>query len=522
MPGEAYPAMIAGLREPRAYPHPTRDIEVKETHISWVVLTGEFAYKIKKPVNFGFLDFSDLAKRGFYCQEEIRLNQRYAPDIYLSVEPIGGSADQPIVGASDPLLDYAVKMRQFDQRGIFKSLLASRQLGTLHIDRTAELIAELHCGAEHQKREAGLGSAGVIRRAVEETFCALSQRAADPEERARLVVLGAWAEDRFRQLAPFLEERRQQGYVRECHGDLHLGNLVWLNGRPVPFDCIEFDPALRWIDVVSEIAFLGMDLEVCGAGILAARFLNRYESLTGDYAGLRLWDYFRLYRALVRAKVSRLGISDTVRPDCSVQLTEDSFRYLAYAEKLTVPRQPRLFIMRGLSGSGKSFLAEEVASQWPAIWLRSDIERKRICPDPDAGHRYSDALTAETYTRLLDLTTTLLEAGLSVIVDATFLRRHQRTEQRALAERLRTPFTIIDVETPLDVIEQRIAERQSGNLEPSEATIAVARSQHQFAEQLTDDERLHVVRVDGQHPGLPDLILQLRALPGQASLGAEV
>lgn len=510
--------MIAGLRAPRAYPHPTDAIEVVETHISWIVLTGEFAYKIKKPVNLGFLDFSDLARRRFFCQEELRLNRRFAPDIYLSVEPIGGPTGQPKVGCSEPLLDYAVKMRQFDQRGMFLSLLAAEKLGTTHIDRTADAIAEIHrAAARRVAPEQRLGSAEVVRRAVDETFRALFLRASDSEERGRLAGLAEWAEYQLARLTPFMEDRRQRGFVRECHGDLHLGNLVWVGGRPVPFDCIEFDPALRWIDIVSEIAFLGMDLEARGAPALAYRFLNRYETLTGDYAGLRLWDYFRLYRALVRAKVSRLSMDHNANPRRIQELTEDHRRYLDYAESVTERRQPRLFITHGLSGSGKSFVAEALATQWPAIWLRSDIERKRICVEPDPDYRYSAAITQETYARLCDLAATLLEAGQSVIVDGTFLRRHQRAAPRALADRQGAPFTIIDIRTPLDVIEQRIVERTSKTPDPSEATIEVVRSQCQLAEEMTEDELLSAVQVDGRDPALPELIRSLRGQSGRSA-----
>lgn len=510
MASDSLPALYQSLLDPAAYPHPTESISVLETHISWVILTGRYAYKLKKPVDFGFVDFSTLARRQHFCEEEIRLNRRFAPDLYQCVVPITGTAERlRIEGGGDPV-DFAVKMRQFDQRCLFDRLVADGRLGPRDVDVIADVTATFHLATASAHTNDRRGTAQAVRTATEETFSHLLQLASDDAEHRTITELADWHRQQIDRLAPLIEQRRRLGCVRECHGDLHLGNVVLIDGRPTPFDCIEFNPALRWIDVVSDVAFLAMDLEVKGARAFAYRFMNRYEAITGDYAGLRLWDYFRMYRAMVRAKVCRLTMAQRPNASRTPGLLAEYRAYLEFGGRLVAPRSPWLVITHGFSGSGKSFIAEALSEQLPSIWLRSDIERKRLCPTGATENRYAPAMTRQTYSRLCRLAATLIEAGLSVIVDATFLQRWQRQLIQDLADATSVPLVILDIQTPTIVLESRIRSRALHGNGPSEATVKVLHMQRSARQDFTEQERSRVLVVDGSDPDIDALTLRLR------------
>jgi len=300
------PPLFAALLDPACYPHPVAGVRVLETHISWVLLTGEYAYKIKKPVGLGFLDFSSLELRRHYCEEELRLNRRLAPELYLDVVEIRGTPGAPRIGGEGPLLEYAVRMREFPQAALASRALASGAFGAAEVDALAALVARFHEGALRAPESERFGSPDVVLADALQNFEQLLPLVKSaPDDRA-LRELRLWTKREFAARGEALAARRKQGFVRECHGDLHLRNIVLLDGRPVPFDCIEFNAELRWIDVMSEVAFLAMDLEDRGRRDLAWRFLGRYLEATGDYAGLAVLPFYLVYRALVRAKVHLL------------------------------------------------------------------------------------------------------------------------------------------------------------------------------------------------------------------------
>lgn len=501
--------LIQSLLRPQAYPHPTESLSLMETHISWIILTGQYAYKIKKPVNFGFVDFSSLSKRQFFCQEELRLNQRFSSDLYLSVVGIAGPEHQARIDGKGKPIEYALKMREFSQRQLFESLLADNGLRPDHIDRFAGQLAEFHSKSGRASPGDPWGTRQAVTDAVEETFQPLLSSARDSRQRAQLQQLQHWNAAQLSLHGAFIEDRRKTGFVRECHGDLHLGNLVLLGECPTAFDCIEFNENLRWIDVVSEIAFLGMDLEVKGSRALAYRFLNQYQMKLGDYRGLRLWDFYRLYRAMVRAKVSWLSLRHTSNPDAKSYFLRNYQRYLDFGLDLIQPTQPLLIITHGLSGSGKSHLAAALCERLPAIWLRSDIERKRIVPASTSDDAYGPEATRKTYLRLRQLATELIVAGLSVIVDATFLARWQRQQLLELARKTHVQFAILDIQTPMDILEQRILQRGALATDPSEATLDVLKKQLRRHSPLSDLEQQHALRVDGQSPDIDQLLAQI-------------
>jgi aminoglycoside phosphotransferase family enzyme len=274
--------LIEALRSPVAYRDPVDRVQVVETHISWVLLTGSLAYKIKKPVALGFVDFSTLERREFYCREELRLNRRLTPELYLRVVPITGTPDSPHVDGIGEPIEFAVEMREFPQDALLSHVLQRQQLSPAHIDALAQEVAEFHGRAAAAAAETPFGTLESIRHSLEELFEGVE---VGSQYAAAIQQLHQWCREELMNRKDELETRREQGFVRECHGDMHLGNMLLWNDRPVLFDCIEFNEDFRWIDVMSDLAFTVMDLEDRGSPELAHRFLNAYLEHTGDYAG---------------------------------------------------------------------------------------------------------------------------------------------------------------------------------------------------------------------------------------------
>ncbi|WP_025917741.1 bifunctional aminoglycoside phosphotransferase/ATP-binding protein [Herminiimonas sp. CN] len=458
-------------------------LELIETHISWILLGGDSAWKIKKALDLGFLDFSTLAKRKFYCEEEIRLNRRLAPEIYLDAMPIGGSIDAPQLGRL-PALEYAVRMRRFDVSGQLDALLAAGRLRAEHIDRLAALLAHFHASLPAADPGSGFGSADAILAVSRQNFEQLDALCSNAGERRALLHLRQATDAEFAACRPLFEQRRSAGFVRECHGDLHLGNIVLIDDRPVPFDCLEFNPGLRWIDVINELAFPMMDLIHRQHSGLAFRLLNAYLEISGDYAGVALLRFYLAGRATVRAKVSAIRIKQCstqpgLAPAAASNAQADARSHLDLAGTLLRTRRPALVISHGLPGSGKSTLALEILERRQAVRLRSDVERKRLFGlaaldrSSSGQDMYGAAATRRTYAHLQRTAHQLLAAGWSVIVDAAFLRREERDVFRQLAQQMAVPFAIASTRADAEILRNRIRQRSALGSDPSEADIAV-------------------------------------------------
>lgn len=509
MTGTADPsaALVAALQQPAVYDHPAQDIALIETHISWVILAGDYVYKIKKPVNLGFLDFSTLEKRRHCCAEELRLNRRLAPALYLGVVAITGSPEQPRLDGPGPAIEYAVRMARFPQAAQFDRMLARGELTAAHLDAVARMIADFHGHAAVAGADVSYGDPDTVMQPVTENFEQVRARAGDDTAvLARLDDLERWSRETFGQLRDAIAARKAAGFVRECHGDLHLRNLAWFNDSPLAFDCIEFNPALRWIDVISEIAFLVMDLEDHDQMPLARRFLNAYLERSGDYAGVRLLPFYLVYRAMVRAKVEAIralqpGVTGAER---TAELA--AFHgYLDLASGCTARGRPVLLVTRGLSASGKTTLTQPLLEQLGALRIRSDVERKRLYGLPAAADAraaagegiYTPEAGARTYARLAGLAGTVLAAGFPVIVDAACLKPAQLEPFRALAEAAGVPYAVLEFEAPADVLRARIAAREKG---ASDADLAIL--EHQLAgwQPLTGAAAEHCIRIDTTQP----------------------
>lgn len=480
------PMLIDALLDPARYPHPAKTVRLLETHISWVLLAGRYAYKIKKPVDLGFLDFSEPSKRRFYCEEEIRLNRRLAPQLYLDVVAIGGSPREPVFGA-EPAFEYAVRMRRFPNAKLLDRLATRDRLTARHIDQLAATLTRFHAGLRPAAQDSDYGTPEAIAAPVRHNF---QQLAAMPEtaDMETLTEVQAASEREYANCLSLFERRRRDGFIRECHGDLHLGNIVLLGDTPVAFDGIEFDAKLRWIDVISEIAFLIMDLQHRGRPDLAFRFLNGYLEISGDYRGLGVLRFYLGYRAMVRAKIAAIRASQTGAGSAMA----DCRSYLTLAGVSLAKNRPTLLITHGLPGCGKTTVSQAALEKLQAIRLRSDVERKRLyglaAHESSGGGIYDPQSTQRTYARLLQLAGELLELGFPVIVDAAFLKRAERLQFRALASEMQIPFIILSIHTDPDLLRQRIQLRQQLGNDASEAGLAVLEKLQAACEPLQADE----------------------------------
>ncbi|MDO9113490.1 MAG: AAA family ATPase [Polaromonas sp.] len=452
--------------------------ELVETHISWVLLAADTAYKIKKPVHLPFVDYSSLQARRHFCEEEVRLNRRLAPGLYLGVTDITGTPASPDIDGAGPVLEYAVRMRRFPPGALFSERIAAGTLENKDVDQLAALLADFHEGAPRAAATDGFSSADQRRRIA----LAALEGARPLADEAALSALQTWLTAEADALTPLWSSRQADGHVRECHGDLHLANVVRLEDHVAAFDGIEFDPALRWIDILDDAAFVVMDLAAHQRQDLCFRFLNAWLDRTGDHAGLPALRFSVVYRALVRAQVEHLRSagSDAAR------------RYLATALAWTRPGQAWLSIMHGLPGSGKTWVSQRLLEQEGAIRLRSDVERKRLyglgmLEDSRAQglDLYGADATARTYAQLFGLARTALQAAYPVILDAAFPRRIERDQAHALAQDLGVPFFIVHCEAPLPVLRERLLARRG---DASEANVTVLEHVRDVVEPLAGEE----------------------------------
>lgn len=500
--------LISSLLRATAYPHPVTEFQVLDTHISWVVLTGRFAYKIKKALRLEFLDFSTLELRRHFCEEELRLNKRWAPELYLDVVPICGTFEQPTFTGDGKPIEYAVKMLQFEQERQLDRQLALGKVNEEDMYALAETIHGYHDVADVVSP---LDAADVMRTVsgpMHDNFRPLAAAA----ERDKIERIRNWTERSLEQLRDILVARQHSGFVRECHGDLHLTNLVRLPSGIVPYDCVEFAAELRNMDVISDLSFLFMDLVSRHRKDLAYALINRYLEKSGDYAGMQLMDLYFVYHCLIRAKVA------------AIRNTERSLRELGYRLSTAInwiERPPPVLVaMHGLSGSGKTWLSSRLLAHWPAIRIRSDIERKRLhgfgeferSESGVGGGIYTDTATAGVYGHMLETAVTLLQAGYNVILDASFLQRKWRQQAHDLAVGHGAAYVILEMATPLDELARRLRARARERSEASEADLEVLAHQERHVEPLDARERECCISIRGDRDvDLYELAAGLRA-----------
>jgi aminoglycoside phosphotransferase family enzyme/predicted kinase len=480
------PAPLSGLLRPEAFPHPVGEVRCVQTHLSWVLLAGDYAYKIKRPVRYPFVDFTDRAVRERMCREELRLNARFAPQLYLSVEPVCVEAGAARIGGPGKAIEWAVRMRRFDRRAELDRLVVAGEVSVAELAAFGAALAARHDTLPVDEQSAAC-------EVVERTGRSLQANLR--ETQASLDAVGVQLPDvgvagaldrRFMASIGALSRRALSGRVRECHGDLHLSNIVRLGGELVAFDCLEFDPALRWLDVADDAAFLWADLVAYGRADLARAFLQGYADGSGDFDMLDVLDLFVAHRALVRAKVMAIRAAQFVGDSSPrAALLARCRGYVTVASEALAPRRAVLVLVGGVSGSGKSWLAARLAAGLDGLHLRSDLERKRLAGlattagsgSPLGGGLYSAEWNARTYDRLLRAAGNVLASGRIAIVDATFLEASQRDPFRALAAERGVACHHIECTAPEAVLRERILRRRAEGGDPSEADLAVLERQ---------------------------------------------
>jgi uncharacterized protein len=467
-----------------------------QTHISSVMTLGDSVYKLKKPVDFGFLDYSTLARRKHFCEEEMRINSRFAPQLYVGVVPVTGSIEHPVLDGEGEAIEYAVKMRRFDAAARLDIVVARQGLSDDQCDAIADTASAMHDGAVPVDKHSDFGTPERVLVPMLENFDLIASLQEEGKLPRRVAALKAWTLAEHERLSPLLRKRREEGCIRECHGDMHLHNMALYGGKPLLFDAIEFNPYLSHIDVISDLAFLLMDLEYRGLAVQSRRILNRYLERTGDYEAVALLPFYKTYRAMVRAKVLGLHAAQAIPEAERGAIAAEIDRYVALAETYGKPAAAFLAITHGLSGSGKSTVALEVVARFGAVRLRSDIERMRLFRRN--GRRkdiYTPDATEATYARLAALAETLLAGGCPVVADATFLKQAYRRRFIALATRLKVPPVVLDITCGETELKRRLRRRTAEKNDVSEADETVLALQARTRDPLGREEAPFVLHL---------------------------
>lgn len=489
------PALIQQMLQPGFYPHEvTEPIQLIQTHISYVILTGDYAYKLKKAVNFGFLDFSTLEKRKHFCYEELRLNQRGAAELYLEVLPVTMVDDQHYLGGTGKPVEYALKMRQFPQDWLFSTLFDQGKLTEAHLEDLGRVVAEYHAKSPTNDYIRSFGEVPQVRAAIDENYQQTNKYIGGPQTQPQFEATKKYTDNFFVELPQVFASRIENNFIRECHGDLHLRNMALWHDKIVLFDCIEFNEPFRFVDVMHDVAFTMMDLEARHRRDLANAFLNTYMEQTGDWEGLQVLPLYLSRQAYVRAKVTSFLLDDPNIPETAKEeAAKTAAAYYKQAYDYTQPQQGKLILMSGVSGSGKSTTAKYLARKLPAIQIRSDAVRKHLggisLQERGGDDLYTAEMTQKTYERLLNLGIMLAKQGFTVILDAKYDKIHLRTDAIAQAEKHQIPLQIIYCTAPVEVMRSRLAQR-TGDI--ADATVDLLPLQLQQAEGFTPDEQPYV------------------------------
>lgn len=476
--------------------------QLLQTHISWVILSGPYAYKIKKPVNFGFIDYTNLEKRKHFCDLEITLNKRLASSLYLNVVAITGTEQLPTLEGNGEPIEYAIKMRAFDQNHLFTNLIAHHDLTVEHIEAMSAICASFHQTAEICS-DPILGTPESLMGPIRDNFHVTASFPAGKKYTAELEQIKTWAESTYQKFMPLLAERKAKGYIRACHGDLHLGNMVLFENKPMIFDCIEFNESFRWTDVMSDIGFFTMDLEDKKRPDFASRFVNRYLDLSHDYDGAVLLKFYQSYRAMVRAKVAAIQLEQCDSNSTMGKSLQHNLKScIELALSYTQIKKPQLILTHGVSGSGKTTYTNQLLKDTSTIRLSADVIRKHlfklppfeISPVALQSKLYSDDADKQVSDKLLQLTEMLLKANLTVIVDATFIRRAQRKHFVELAKKLKLNIKALNFNVAEPILNQRLKAREK-MITASDANFNIAKQQLAVLEPISTEEGIEIENI---------------------------
>jgi uncharacterized protein len=462
------PVLIQQMLQPGFYPHAVLEpIQLIQTHVSYVLLTGDYVYKLKKPVNFGFLDYSTLEKRQHFCHEELRLNQRGAGELYLEVLPITLVGEQYHLGKSDEPVEYVLKMRQFPQEALLSDLFEQGKLNEADFEELGKVVAQYHAKTETNDYIRSFGEVPQVRAAFDENYQQTDKYIGGPQTQVQFDETKAYTERFFAERPELFASRMKNNYIRECHGDLHLRNIALWHDKIMLFDCIEFNEPFRFVDVMFDIAYAVMDLEAQQRKDLSNAYLNTYVEQTGDWEGLQVLPIYLIRQSYVRAKVTSFLLDDPGVPAAvKEEAAKTAAKYYTLAWEYTKPKQGQLILMSGVSGSGKSTTARYLARQLGAIHIRSDAARKHLAGIPllerGGDEIYTPEMTQKTYARLLELGIILANQGFSVILDAKYDRQDLRQEAINQATKHQIPLQIVQCTAPLEVVQERLHQRTGG------------------------------------------------------------
>lgn len=501
-----HPHLLEAMMSTNFYPHQPAVVELVQTHISYVFIAGDIVYKVKKPVNFGFLDFTSLEKRKFYCEEELRLNKRLAPSIYLDVLPIAqDSAGNLFLGGTDHVVEYAVRMKKLPLEKMLKTLLASGNADEKIMDAVSRKIADFHRSAETGGRIDEMGRIATIRHNQEENFVQTEKYINTIIPQYQYDFIRNYVDIFLEKKKILLEKRITDHKIRDCHGDLHLEHIC-IADEIIIFDCIEFNERFRFGDVAAEVAFLTMDLDFNGYPQQAQNFVQSYLKYSNDADMPALLNFYRCYYAYVRGKVISFKYDQKEIPaNERTQIVKTAARYfdLAYNYASTLEK-PVLILTAGLIGSGKSYQARHMAPQLGAKVIRTDVLRKEMLNlSPAEKHHdnfgagiYSDVITRRTYDKSYELAERIIGQGQSVIIDASFRSRDERREAMNLAQKLGVPFYIIECFCPDEVARKRLEKRMLDKNNPSDGRWEILQEQKKYYEEINEVPRGSHWRID--------------------------
>ena len=489
------------LSSPNAYPDGSAPLGFRETHVSRLYLHRDRVYKLKKPVDFGFLNFTSLDRRRFYCQEEVRLNDRFAPDTYLGVVEIRNDGGQIRIDGQGEIIDYAVLMRRLPQERMLDTLLAQRARELpARMDQLAARLVQLHRDSDICRHEGGQSNLEIVRANWRENFQQAEASAGETLLAAARAQLEAYVEDYLQRHSSLLLQREADGWVRDGHGDLHAEHIC-LTEPICIYDCIEFNRRFRVADLSADLAFLLMDLDRRGRSDLAQRLLRRYRELEPEAAGPEhLLHFYRLYRAFVRGKVATFLANDPQAEAAQRQGAQSDARgYFNLALGYLAP--PALILVSGLMGVGKSTLAAPLAEALGGLWLRSDLLRKALAGLPSDSPQavpfgsgiYRSELSRRTYGVLATQARQALAKGQSVVADASFAQAGDRRKMLAVARKAGVPLLLLQLHCPLEVARERLDRRQAAGSDPSDGRSALQQAQLQQWQQPTAEEHPYLV-----------------------------
>ncbi len=487
------------MLRPHAYPETVAQVSLVQTHISSLFFTGEHVYKVKKPVNYGFLDFTTLTKRRYYCRQEVTLNRRLSPDVYLGVVEVREQNGYLAINGLGRTVEYAVKMRQLPAERSLSALLKTGKVSIGDVQRLGKLVADFHGRAKSTPAITRQGGLVVVNRNVRENFRQTKRYVGPCLSQDVYDDLQAYSHAFMATTAETFVRRAEEGRIRDGHGDIHTGAVFLTDGIHI-LDCIEFNRRFRYGDVASDVAFLAMDLDFHGRSDLSHAFIQSYVQASGDTGMMELLDFYKSYRAYVRAKVTSFRLDDPTLADSDREEILDiaqSYYRSAHSYTRVIPR-PSLFLVAGIIGSGKSTVGQDLARRQDAIYISSDVTRKSlagIAPtehryEPFGGGIYAPAVSRHTYDTMLSQAREHLAKGRSVVLDGTWRQSHDRHLARDVAQNTGAALWVVECVAPTEEIRRRLERRLRDKSAVSDARWEL------FQQQLTEWEPVREVSSD--------------------------